>query len=221
MRYFFQRLRYIILGADPPPIRPHFRTLNCPHFPLSTTSLESIYHGLIVYCLMASGKVRINENLLRSIDAYLESELAKSKGFRYRREVVEEAVRQFLEREGFYSNNRFKHVNMDGNYVIILDKLIKRVVTVYFKHPDIVYCDVCGSSLCEHVSYVLTLKNIYKILRCRGFRITYELVEENLNRLYLGKYLENPLKHYGSSKPSHRGRPSSSQSRQPSHAVYA
>lgn len=66
---------------------------------------------------MSSEKIRINSNLLRSIDMYLQSSLAKSKGFRNRREVIEEAIRKFLEDEDFWPTQRFKHINMYRDYV--------------------------------------------------------------------------------------------------------
>ena len=50
---------------------------------------------------MSSEKISIGSSPLRSIDAYLLSDLGRSKGFRSRREVIEEAVRRFLESEGF------------------------------------------------------------------------------------------------------------------------
>ena len=137
-----------------------------------------------------AGRVRINSNLLKSIDSYLESETAKSKGFKSRRDVIEEAVRRFLEEEGFWSSSRFKHLNMDRDYVIILDRFVRRVVTVYFKHPDRVYCDLCRQPYCEHVLYALTLENVSKILKKRGFKIVCETVEDYYNTLHV----KNPSK---------------------------
>lgn len=129
---------------------------------------------------MSSEKIRVDSNLLKSIDSYLRSDLAKSKGFRSRRDVVEEAVRRFLDGEGFWSDQRFKHVNASGDHAIIVDRLIHRVVTVYFKHPDKAYCDVCNVQDCEHVVYALTIKKVSAILREKGFMIRNKHVEKCL-----------------------------------------
>ncbi|MEM0049518.1 MAG: ribbon-helix-helix domain-containing protein [Candidatus Bathyarchaeia archaeon] len=126
---------------------------------------------------MVSEKIRIDSNLLRSIDMYLESSLAKSKGFRNRRDVIEEAIRRFLENEGFWSTQRFKHINMYRDHVIIMDKLINRVVTVYFKPPNKTYCDACSTGDCEHIVYALTMNKILKILKRKGFKIENNLEE--------------------------------------------
>lgn len=120
---------------------------------------------------MSSGKVRVSEWLLKSVDEYLSSELGRSKGFRSRRDVVEEALRRFLEEEGFWSSQRFKHINADGNLVIVYDRLLNRVATVSFRPPDRIYCDLCGEEDCIHVIYTLSIRKIAEKVASKGFRI--------------------------------------------------
>lgn len=135
--------------------------------------------------MMGSEKIRIDSNLLRSIDMYLQSDLARLKGFRNRREVIEEAIRRFLENEGFWSTQRFKHINMYRDHVIIMDKLINKIVTVYFKPPDKTYCDACGTGDCEHVLYALTMKKISKTLMKKGFMLSNRQIEKLLEEVEL------------------------------------
>jgi metal-responsive CopG/Arc/MetJ family transcriptional regulator len=125
---------------------------------------------------MSSEKVRVSSSLLRSVDAYLLTDLARSKGFRSRREVIEEVVRKFLEDEGFWSNQRFKHVNADGNQVVIYDSLLKRVATVYVGYPDRTFCDLCLESDCIHVVYALSIPKVAKALAKKGFKLSEHLI---------------------------------------------
>ena len=149
----------------------------CPSFhfqegvsPLSLWS-KDIYLRFELYFLMSSEKVRVSGSLLRSIDEYLLSDLAKSKGFRSRRDVIEEAVRRFLENEGFWSTQRFKHVNTGGNQITIYDSLLKRVATVYVGYPDRTFCDLCSEPDCIHVVYALSIPWVAKALARKGFKL--------------------------------------------------
>ena len=125
---------------------------------------------------MSSEKVRISSSLLKSIDAYLLSDLGRSKGFRSRREVIEEAVRRFLESEGFWSNQRFKHINAGGNQITIYDSLLQRVATVYVGYPDRAFCDLCSEPDCIHVVYVFSIPWVVKALARKGFKLPEYLV---------------------------------------------
>jgi hypothetical protein len=125
---------------------------------------------------MSSEKVRVSSSLLRSVDEYLSSELARSKGFRSRREVIEEAVRRFLESEGFWSNQRFKHVNAGGNQITIYDSLLRRVATVYVGYPDRTFCDLCSQPDCIHVVYALSIPKVAKALAKKGFKLPEHLI---------------------------------------------
>jgi len=151
-----------------------------PHFqrgvsPFSGWS-KCIYLWLAIYLLMSSEKVRISSSLLRSVDQYLSSDLARSKGFRSRREVIEEAIRRFLDSEGFWSNQRFKHVNAGGNQVTIYDSLLRRVATVYVVYPDRTFCDLCSEPDCVHVVYALSIPKVAKALARRGFKLPERLI---------------------------------------------
>jgi len=124
-----------------------------------------------------SEKVRISYNLLRSVDEYLKTPLARSKGFRSRRDVVEEAVRLFLEREGFWARQRFEHINAYDDHVVILDRAVGRYATVYFRYPDKIYCEVCCQGDCEHVAYALSIDKVIRKLRWEGFRIDVSILK--------------------------------------------
>ena len=159
----------------------------CPQFPFSGRSLpdklysllfssfsgwsKDIYLCLEFYSLMSSEKVRVSSSLLRSIDEYLSSDLARSKGFRSRRDVIEEAIRRFLDSEGFWSNQRFKHINAGGNQITIYDSLLRRVATVYVGYPDRAFCDLCYEPDCIHVVYAFSIPWVARALARKGFKL--------------------------------------------------
>ncbi|MEM4416872.1 MAG: hypothetical protein QXD32_02310, partial [Nitrososphaerota archaeon] len=146
--------------------------------------------------VVVSEKVRISSSLLRSVDEYLSSGVARAKGFRSRRDVVEEAIRVFLEREGFWARQRFEHVNADGDHVIILDRLVRRVATVYFRYPDRIFCDLCCLEDCEHVVFALTIDKVSRTLERLGFRVDRRVME----RLHA---LEDMLSSWSHNQPQH------------------
>jgi len=125
---------------------------------------------------MSSKNVSISSSLLRSIDAYLLSDLSRSKGFRSRREVIEEAVRRFLESEDFLSNRRFKHINANGNQAIMYDSLLKRVTTVCVGYSDRIFCDLCSEPDRIHMIHVLLIPKAAKAFAKKGFRPLEHLI---------------------------------------------
>jgi hypothetical protein len=63
---------------------------------------------------------------------------------------------------------KMEHFNLGEDGVKILDHNLHWIVDVYFK-PKKVYCEYCKSSDCDHVKFALTLPDVQKILKERGW----------------------------------------------------
>jgi len=66
---------------------------------------------------------------------------------------------------------RFDHFNLDEQGVKIVDRKLNIIVQVYFK-PDAVFCEYDESNNCKHVEVALSLLEVQKILREKGWKYT-------------------------------------------------
>jgi hypothetical protein len=72
-----------------------------------------------------------------------------------------------------------EHFNIWEEGVRILDRTLGDttsrglIVDVYFK-PDKAWCEYCESSKCQHVKFALSLPEVQKILRTKGWKIPKE-----------------------------------------------
>ena len=101
-------------------------------------------------------------------------------GFRSRGEIAKEAIRQLLNhyKESLASPElpKIEHFNISENGVRILDRTLAngvsrgRIIDVYFK-PDKAWCEYCEATNCQHVKFALSIPEVQKILRKKGWKI--------------------------------------------------
>ncbi|RLI77530.1 hypothetical protein DRP04_11260, partial [Archaeoglobales archaeon] len=115
--------------------------------------------------------VRIPRELLDSIEEFLKTKAAKSRGLLHKTDVVAAAVREFLEERGFYpkpAKPLLQHYNLNDDGVIIIDRIInpgrERYIQIYFK-PEGILCEFCQTNDCYHIRYAYTKEDIKKVLR--------------------------------------------------------
>ena len=65
---------------------------------------------------------------------------------------------------------RFEHINVKENHVTLLDRRVRRVVDVYAQDKSL-WCDYCRKNSCEHTAFVLTIPEVQKTLRAKGWDI--------------------------------------------------
>lgn len=74
-----------------------------------------------------------------------------------------------LETEGMYpKRERFEHFNMFEDNVKIVDNVLDRIATIYFKRNK-TFCDVCELEDCVHVDYALSIPKVVRILAEHDF----------------------------------------------------
>jgi len=64
----------------------------------------------------------------------------------------------------------FEHMNTYEDYATIIDNKLDRQAKIYFREDGTAYCDFCEETDCEHTDYVLTIEEVIKPLRERGWR---------------------------------------------------
>jgi len=124
-----------------------------------------------------STSIRISSGLADAIDRFLKTDKAKLLGFRFKSDVINAAVRDFLIKYGFEVDlgPRFEHFNVYQDHVTIWDKKLKRLVDVYFNgKPPYVWCSLCEESDCEHIKFALSLPKVLNTLKKRGWKIDKE-----------------------------------------------
>jgi Arc/MetJ-type ribon-helix-helix transcriptional regulator len=82
---------------------------------------------------------------------------------------VTDALRRLF-REHSSHVPRYLSVKIQENHIILRDNKLGRDVTVRFKTGGIAHCDHCDASDCEHIDYVLTLHEVTKFLKRRGWK---------------------------------------------------
>jgi len=131
-----------------------------------------------------STTVRIPSGLDEAIIKFLKTDKARLLGFRYKSDVIETAVRDFLIKYGFEIElgPRFEHFNVYDNHVTIWDKKLKCLVDVYFNElePPYVMCTICEKTDCEHVKFALSLPKVLESLKNKGW-----IIEEKEEKIYI------------------------------------
>lgn len=73
-----------------------------------------------------------------------------------------------------------QHFNISEQGVSILDRTIDkprgRIIDVYFK-PENAWCEDCESTSCKHVDFALSLPEVQKILKHKGWKIRRKIKE--------------------------------------------
>ncbi|MEM2841634.1 MAG: hypothetical protein QXN62_08770 [Candidatus Bathyarchaeia archaeon] len=87
---------------------------------------------------------------------------------------MNQSVRGFLIKHGFLEldENRFEHLNVYQEHVTIWDKKLRRLVDVYFSgRKPYVYCSLCEDHECDHTRFALSIPEVLKALKEKGWRI--------------------------------------------------
>ena len=121
--------------------------------------------------------VRLPKELMEEIDQIIEHGV---RGYKSRAEFIKEAIRKrFEELEALMPKPMppaLEHFNLNEHGVRVLDRTLPnttssgRIIDVYF-NPDKVICEYCESSDCRHVKFALSLPEVQKILRKKGWKI--------------------------------------------------
>jgi hypothetical protein len=120
----------------------------------------------------SSQPIRIAKGLDKAISDFLESDKAQSLGFRFKSDIINAALRDFLIRYGVQleTGPRFTHFNVYEDHATIMDRERNRLVDVYFRNGR-AYCELDQTSHCEHIDFALTQPKIVDPLRQRGWKI--------------------------------------------------
>jgi metal-responsive CopG/Arc/MetJ family transcriptional regulator len=105
--------------------------------------------------------VRIHEDLAKTIDEIIKSDIGKKYGFRSRADFVTRACREYIEEV----HPRFEHVNMMDDNVKVVDYTQNRIATIYFRDEGQVRCDLCNAIDCEHIAYALAQPSVQEELK--------------------------------------------------------
>ena len=126
--------------------------------------------------------VKIPRDLTGEMD-----KLIGSLGFRSRGEIAKEAIRQLLShyKESLASPElpKLEHFNICDEGVRVLDRSLAnehskgRIIDIYFK-PDNAWCEYCESTGCRHVKFALSLPQVRKILKEKGWPLRKKIREE-------------------------------------------
>ncbi|MEM2126682.1 MAG: hypothetical protein QXH67_00470 [Candidatus Bathyarchaeia archaeon] len=95
-------------------------------------------------------------------------------GYRSIAEFAEDAMRRRGEELGMFLREeaRFEHFNCYQDHVTIWDKKLRRLVDVYFSYqrPHML-CSLCEEPDCEHAQFAISIPEVLKSLREKGWKI--------------------------------------------------
>jgi metal-responsive CopG/Arc/MetJ family transcriptional regulator len=107
--------------------------------------------------------IRLPESLTKDMDR-----LIGTKGFTSRAEIAKQAIREYLEKNSFLVQvPRFEYLDQNDAVIIIEhnpDGSTKTIAGLYFKQPNIIFCDYDHSIDCEHIRFALTVPKIRKTI---------------------------------------------------------
>ena len=118
--------------------------------------------------------ITISQDFLNKITRLIDK-LNEEAGYRRYRSVshfVEETIVQFHARQLV----PLEHFNLSDEGVRVLDRTLGnkrsrgRIIDVFFKDAK-VWCDHCESADCKHVKFALSLPEVQKIIRKKGWDI--------------------------------------------------
>jgi len=121
--------------------------------------------------------VRLPKQLMDEIDQLIKR---GTRGYKSRAEFIKEAIRKRFEElkttQPQIELPPLEHFNLSEEGVRILDRTLPsktssgRIIDVYFK-PDLVWCDYCQKSNCQHTKFALELTAVQDILNKKGWTI--------------------------------------------------
>jgi Arc/MetJ-type ribon-helix-helix transcriptional regulator len=119
--------------------------------------------------------VRLPKELMEEVDKILKRGVM---GYKSRAEFIKEAMREKLRtipRE-ILEQLSLEHFNLSEDGVRVLDRSLTnehskgRIIDIYFK-PENAWCEFCESTSCKHVEFALSLPQVQKILREKGWEL--------------------------------------------------
>jgi Arc/MetJ-type ribon-helix-helix transcriptional regulator len=123
--------------------------------------------------------VRLPKELIEDIDKILRKGVM---GYKSRAEFIKEAIREKLRtipRE-ILEQLSLEHFNICEEGVRVLDRNLDkprgRIIDIYFK-PENAWCEYCESTSCKHVNFALSLPEVQKILKHKGWKILKKIKE--------------------------------------------
>ena len=125
--------------------------------------------------------VRLPKELMEEVDKILKRGVM---GYKSRAEFIKEAMREKLRtipRE-ILEQLSLEHFNLSEDGVRVLDRSLTnehskgRIIDIYFK-PENAWCEFCESTSCKHVEFALSLPEVQKILREKGWKIRKKIRE--------------------------------------------
>ena len=125
--------------------------------------------------------VRLPKELMEEVDKILKRGVM---GYKSRAEFIKEAMREKLKtlpRE-VLEQLPLEHFNICDEGVRVLDRSLAnehsrgRIIDVYFR-PENAWCEYCELTDCRHVKFALSLPEVRKILREKGWEIRKKIKE--------------------------------------------
>ena len=122
--------------------------------------------------------ISLQKELVGTIESYIKTH--PEMGYKSLADFVTDAVRDKCEKLGIFTPEMLgpplEHFNISEQGVRILDRTLGngtskgRIIDVYFK-PEKALCEFCDSSNCRHVQFALSLPEVQKILKEKGWKI--------------------------------------------------
>lgn len=111
--------------------------------------------------------ISVKEEFAEDIESFIYQH--PSLGYRSIAQFLEDSARRRLEelKEKYPTPPKFEHFNKNDVVRIIEHKPtgeIKAVADLFFRSPDIIFCDFDKATSCEHIDFALTVPAIRKII---------------------------------------------------------
>jgi len=95
-------------------------------------------------------------------------EIKEYLGLRNDTEVCRNIINDYWMRNRDKFQPQLRHFNLNPDGVLVLDPEIDRIIQVYFK-PDHIKCGYCNLNNCKHIKFALSLPEVQKLLRKKGW----------------------------------------------------
>jgi hypothetical protein len=123
--------------------------------------------------------VSLQRELINKIEEYIKTH--PERGYKSLADFITDAVREKCEDLKILVPTppelpTLEHFNICEDGVRILDRSLPnehskgRIIDIYFK-PENAWCEFCESTSCKHVEFALSLPEVQKILREKGWKI--------------------------------------------------
>lgn len=66
---------------------------------------------------------------------------------------------------------RFEHVNMKENHITIKDRKLGRIVDVWVKEQDKLWCELDDATDCDHIHATLRIPEVREVLQQKGWEL--------------------------------------------------